>query len=334
MSLWSSPADNNCQLTTEFAEECGRWLRSGHDVWMSRLRPLPPSLTTKPFSYADGIAAGLSARRIRAKDLAHPFRGVRTAQAPMDIRSLARSFSVRMSQHQYFSHVTAAELLGLRMPEGWRPEVLHVTSVFPVRAPRAHNIIGHQSGATATILVEGMRTAEPIATWIASATLLSIDDLIVMGDGLVRRKNPLATMGQLAETVSAHSGQRGYVKLSRALPQIRTRTDSARETLLRLIVVRAGFPEPEINPEIRNGFGAVIAHGDIVFREYRTIVEYDGGQHRTDERQFEIDIERLDQLMEEGWRVIRVGKSLMGRRATLFRKISIALEAGGWQPPR
>jgi hypothetical protein len=301
---------------------------------MTRLRPLPPSLTTEPFGYAEGLGAGLSPRRMRAKDLAHPFRGVRTTQAPLNMRALARSFSVRMTQHQYFSHVTAAELLGLRMPEGWWPEALHVTSIFPVRAPRAQNIIGHQSGDAATILVEGMRTAEPIATWVACASLLSIDDLIVMGDGLVRRKKPLAKMGELAEAVSTHSGQRGYVKLSRALPQIRPRTDSARETLLRLTVVRAGFPEPEINPEIRNGSGVVIAHGDMVFREFRTIVEYDGGQHRTDERQFEIDIERLDRLMEEGWRVIRVGKSLMRQRANLFRKISLALEAGGWQRPQ
>jgi len=99
------------------------------------------------------------------------------------------------------------------------------------------------------------------------------------------------------------------------------------------MLVRAGFPEPEINGAILNSFGAVIAHGDMVYREYHTLIEYDGGQHRDDERQFNIDIDRLDELMEERWRVIRVNKSLMARRATLFGKVATALEQGGWHPP-
>jgi very-short-patch-repair endonuclease len=92
-----------------------------------------------------------------------------------------------------------------------------------------------------------------------------------------------------------------------------------------------GFPEPEVNGLIYNSYGAEIAHGDLVFREYRTILEYDGGQHRVSDRQFSIDISRLDALMEEGWRVIRVDKSLLARRATLVGKIDTALRQGGWR---
>ena len=35
--------------------------------------------------------------------------------------------------------------------------------------------------------------------------------------------------------------------------------------------------------------------------------------------------------MEEGWRVIRVNKGLMARRATLVGKVETALEQGGWR---
>jgi hypothetical protein len=42
-------------------------------------------------------------------------------------------------------------------------------------------------------------------------------------------------------------------------------------------------------------------------------------------RQYLRDIQRLDDLMEEGWRVIRVDKSLPARRATLFAKLRRAL---------
>jgi hypothetical protein len=119
--------------------------------------------------------------------------------------------------------------------------------------------------------------------------------------------------------------------LEAAHQQIRPNTDSARETLPRLFVVRAGLPEPEVNGVIVNSFGATIAHGDFVYRDYRTILEYDGGHHCGHERQFNVDVDRLDQLMEDDWRVIRVNKSLMIRTATLVGKIETALERGGWR---
>jgi very-short-patch-repair endonuclease len=104
--------------------------------------------------------------------------------------------------------------------------------------------------------------------------------------------------------------------------------------MLRLVVVRAGFPEPEVNGRILNEYGAEIAHGDLVFRRFRLILEYDGGHHRDDDRQFDIDIDRLDALMEDEWRVIRVNKNLMARRATLLGKIRRGLARGGWSASR
>jgi hypothetical protein len=159
---------------------------------------------------------------------------------------------------------------------------------------------------------------------------LSVDELAVMGDGLVSRLRPSTDLPRLASAVADTAGRRGHNRLRAALQQIRPDTDSARETLLRLLVMRSGFPEPEVNGVIVNSFGAVIAHGDLVFRPYRTILEYDGGHHREDERQFNVDIDRLDQLMEDEWRVIRVNKNLMDRRATLVGKLERALERGGW----
>jgi hypothetical protein len=177
-----------------------------------------------------------------------------------------------------------------------------------------------------------------VDTWLSLASMLSLDDLVVMGDGLVSRVGPLTDLANLERAIAAVPGRRGQRQLIAAFRAIRPNTDSARETLLRLLIVRAGFPEPEVNGAITNSFGATIAHGDLVYRDYRdyrdyrTILEYDGGDHRSDERQFHIDIDRLDQLMEEDWRVIRVNKNLMYRRSTLFGKITVALQKGGWRP--
>jgi very-short-patch-repair endonuclease len=299
---------------------------------MTRLPPLPPSLRIDPFTYADGLAAGATPRRLRGRDLATPFRGVRSPTQLTSTLALATAYAAGMSGDQYFSHLTAAQLLGLRMPQGFYLVALHVTSVHPRRAPRARRVVGHQSPGVSTVDFGGLRVSNPVDTWLDCAAFLGVDDLIVMGDGLANRKDPVATLQQLTDAVRSRAGARGHTRLILALAEMKARTDSARESMLRLILMRAGLPEPEVNGEIKNKFGVTITHSDLVFREYHTVVEYDGGQHRLDEVQFDIDIERLDAIMAEGWRVIRVGKKLMRRRAILLAKITTALTAGGWMP--
>jgi hypothetical protein len=238
-----------------------------------------------------------------------------------------------MERSQFFSHLTAAELLGLRMPEGFRPGELHVASIPPMRAPRSRGVIGHQVALLLPVeTVRGLRVSSAVDTWLSLGSTLALDDLIVMGDGLVSRIRRLTDLAGLESAIAAMPGRRGQRRLNGAIRAIRPNTDSARETMLRLLIVRAGFPEPEVNGAITNSFGATIAHGDLVYRGYRTILEYDGGDHRSDERQFNIDIDRLDQLMEEDWRVIRVNKNLMYRRATPVGKVTTALQKGGWRP--
>jgi hypothetical protein len=268
---------------------------------------------------------------MRASDLRAPFHAVRVVGGTPDVRSRAIAYATRMRPTQFFSHTTAALLHELRMPEGFSEPGVHVTSLGPVRAPRGAGIVGHRAEQANIELLDGLRVRSAVETWCQLSATLGRDDLVVMGDGLVRRKLPLATMDQLRAAVTQYSG-RGCRKLRGALALVRPKTDSARETILRLIVIRAGFPEPEVNGLIFNSYGAEIAHGDLVFRGYRTILEYEGRQHSENGRQFAIDISRLDAMMEEGWRVIRVDKALMAQRATLLGKLDRALREDGWLP--
>ncbi len=83
-----------------------------------------------------------------------------------------------------------------------------------------------------------------------------------------------------------------------------------------------------------NRYGAFMALGDLVYVRYRILIEYDGGVHREDEKQFHKDIDRLDEPMEEGWRVIRVNNSHLGvRKHALVARIRRALLDRGWTPP-
>jgi hypothetical protein len=305
---------------------------------MRKPTALPDPLQGKPFAVATAVEMGIGRGRLRGADLVIPFRGTRLSSAEVPTATLlAATYASRMPGHQVFSHWTAAVLLGLRLPEGyfWRRDGqarLDVAVRAPHRAPRRLGVRGHeiQSAVKLLTLANGLRVTSPIETWIQLANELSVDDLIVMGDGLVSRNSPRATISELAAAVERSKNRTGIARLREALFWIRARTDSARETLLRLMIVRGGLPEPAVNAVIRNRFGAPIAHGDLVYEHARVLIEYDGTGHWDNARQFAVDIRRLDEVMEEGWRVIRVDKALMAQTATLLGKIRTALEQSGW----
>jgi hypothetical protein len=240
-----------------------------------------------------------------------------------------------MPAGQVFTHLTAARLLELRMPERRLSNVLDVGGVHPDRAPKSGKVRRHEllERTTVVTLSSGMRVTSPIDTWIALATMLPIDDLVVMGDGLVCRQNPVATLEQLADAVSDALRRPGIKRLRAALALIRPRTDSARETALRLIVVRAGLPEPEVNAVIVDAEGRFVAFGDLFFRAQRVLLEYDGGGH-FEQGQFDRDIDRLDDIMALDIRVIRVNKKLMLTPERIIAKLTAALAARGPAPTR
>ena len=81
------------------------------------------------------------------------------------------------------------------------------------------------------------------------------------------------------------------------------------ETALRLLILRAGLPEPELNQELFDDRGRWIGRFDMVYRDARVIVEYDGDQHRRSTEQYEKDIRRIDRAIAAKWTVVRVRAS-------------------------
>jgi hypothetical protein len=222
---------------------------------MRRPSPLPDDLNGAPFSTSEAHRLGVSRQRTRGNSLSSPFYGVRTDHPPSSTLERAMAYSKWMAPDQFFSHFTAAELLPLRLPEGFRESQLHVSSAPPRRAPRSHGVIGHQSSLLCpTSHVNGLRVSSPIDTWLSLGSFLRIDELTIIGDGLVSRVRPATDLAGLEAALEGATGRRGIGRLAAALRLIRPNTDSARETMLRLLVIRAGFPEPEVNGTIVNSF--------------------------------------------------------------------------------
>jgi hypothetical protein len=292
--------------------------------------PLPLALG-EAFTVAAALTEGVSPSRLRARDLRRPFHGARTLATSYVVPDLAIALSPLLGPTSRFSHLTAAELHGMRLPEGRRDPVLHVTGSGMRRGIRRPGVVGHISTVDARpVRVAGLPVSAPIDAWCECAELLHLDDLVVMADGLLSRRHPVATPDELAAAARKRSGRRGAARLRVALGLARPGTDSARETMLRLLLVRAGIPDPEVNAPLRSR-GRVIAHGDLVWPAHRLVLEYDGRLHAESADQFAVDIRRLNDIADAGYRVIRVDRRLLAMRTDLLRRVRAALAAEATQ---
>lgn len=280
--------------------------------------------------------AGATEWRLRRPDLISPHHGVRSRLAAATIAERCRDYVPALRPGQAFSHETAAGLWGLPMPSGWRPGPLHVAAASG-REPRRVGVSGHRLRGATTCILRGLPVVSPIDAWVQCGEWMALDDLVAMADALMGRwsKEPRARgrpRSELEVAVVQRAGQRGVRLLREALDLARPRVRSPQETALRLLVVRAGLPEPEINADVYDDSGRWLGMSDLVWPAVRVVVEYEGDHHRVDAEQFEKDIRRRERYAEAGWRLIRVTKSdLYGHSGELTRRIAGALAGAPWR---
>ena len=78
-----------------------------------------------------------------------------------------------------------------------------------------------------------------------------------------------------------------------------------KETWLRLLVIRHGFPRPQTQIPVYDEYGALVAVLDMGWEEIKLALDYEGDHHRNPVR-FNKDIRRHDAVTELGWMDIRV----------------------------
>jgi hypothetical protein len=103
-----------------------------------------------------------------------------------------------------------------------------------------------------------------------------------------------------------YKGRRGIRRARAALSLVNGGAESPRETWLRLLLIRAGFPAPQTQIPVYDDYGQLVAVLDMGWENIKLAVEYEGDHHRTDRRQFNKDIGRLEALTDLGWIDVRV----------------------------
>lgn len=254
-----------------------------------------------------------------------PFHNVRVARPTGELEDLCLAYLYRAGEDEFFSHATAARLWGLPVPgRGGRRGPLDVAVVVPRHPPQTFGVRGHQLARADVRHVAVLPVASPADVWMHLASTLPLDDLVVLGDCLVRRREPLATLEELRTVVARGTGSRGIRTLRVALPLVRPLTDSPQETLLRLALLRGGLPEPLVGHRISDG-AVYVGTPDLAYPEDRVCLEYEGDGHRTDIATFRYDIERHERFRDAGWHVIRVTADHLRAPAGLVARVGRAL---------
>ncbi len=172
------------------------------------------------------------------------------------------------------------------------------------------------------------RITSPARTYVDMASLLHLDELVALGDVVLRRFALDPTdLQQISGSRARYPGRRLAL---RAVPFLDPGAASPRESHLRVLVWKAGLPHPEVNGRICDEHGGFLAEGDLVFRAQRVIVEYDGEVHATMAQRAK-DAARRALLRQHGWIVVEIVGEDMHYPHRVIARIRAALLQAGWQ---
>jgi hypothetical protein len=179
-----------------------------------------------------------------------------------------------------------------------------------------------------------MVLTSPVRTILDLAAQLPLIDLVVVMDAALQKKT--CTRDELV--ARAHDrGVRGINRYRRALELCDGRSESAMETLMRLLIVLSGLPAPTPQVKIYDEYETFVARTDLHAHGVRAAFEYDGGGH--DEPVVHArDVKRWRDLRAAGYEVFPYTASdLFGRPQQIVvdyqRVLGLPLDASavqGW----
>jgi very-short-patch-repair endonuclease len=112
----------------------------------------------------------------------------------------------------------------------------------------------------------------------------------------------LVTIAELRAYIARHARIKGVARLRRVVEMAEPKAESAMETRLRMLLILARLPRPEVQVSIHDDHGRFLGRPDLLYRSKRLAIEYDGGNHRD---RLVDDNRRQNRLVGAGYRLLR-----------------------------
>lgn len=168
------------------------------------------------------------------------------------------------------------------------------------------------------------------AAFIAYCARARVVDAIKVGDWLLQRGHLTTT--DLRDLALSAPWRAGADESLWIIDHLDGRSRSLMESETRAILRFAGLPRPEVNVAIDVGEDVEVI-GDLVYRQWRTVVEYEGSHHQEDRPQYSSDLDRYGLMRATAWHYVQATKERVRRPKTLVGEVYRTLLRGGYDGP-
>lgn len=279
------------------------------------------------FTTRQAIEIGISTSMLRGRRFLQIHRGVwRLATTSLSLELHVHAARLAAPGSTAVSHVTALQWWGVEVGSTL-PVHLSTTSSAQTKS----GIVLHRRvGTLSPVMLRHVPVLGPERSFVDCGTVLSLRQLVRAGDRLVRLglTTPLSL-----RTYADDRHLDGVVRAREAAALVRARVDSVRETDVRLLMVLAGLPEPQVNVDVYDDSGTWIARGDLVLPMFRIIVEHDGWHHERDAAQRQKDHLRRERIEAASWTLIVITVEDFGQPASIVARVYEALRRRGYAGP-
>lgn len=261
------------------------------------MKPLPSHLS-RAEARRRNLTVGQIDDRLQRRIWTAPLRGLYATGDTEDFDVLCRAVQEGLPDSAAYSHLTALRLAGLpitRPPNRLEIAVPRACAVDSRRGLRVHHLLPRPH-----TWLRGLRVVE--LPWAIGdvACRDGVAAALVPADAALREG--LSMPSELAAAVAAMGKRKGIVAARRVAELADGRSESPRETRLRLLLADAGLPAPEPQLVIWLA-GGLHYRADLGWPAARLLVEYDG--RLPHERRWDADTRRQNALQAAGWLLLR-----------------------------
>lgn len=272
-------------------------------------------------------------RQFSAREWWMPLRGVRLPAHARDLTHRAEALLMVAPEGAAISERSAAALYGVPLPASLELQTLHITVPPGGCHVDRPGVVSHRRHLPPEQVhhIVNVSLTSPERTWVDLGAVLTLPRLVAAGDYLLGQR--LVTARRLDEVVGTSGKQRGIRSIRQALALLDPRAESPRESEMRVLLHLAGLPPAISNRIIRDDRGRFLGRGDLVYDEWKVVVEYDGEHHLSTQQQAK-DADRRHGLALNGWFVVTVVSTDLRESQRLARKVTEALVLRGYRPAR
>ncbi len=288
------------------------------------MKPVPKELLHGPFTRAQSRAAGVTHQMLRGKRFVRIYDGVwRHRDHEMTYEDWIEAATLALPWDARVTGITRLQQLGL----DFGPR-------FPLRFVVARDlhlelelVFLHRTARMPPLDDVGVCV---VAAYVAYCSRARVIDAIKVGDWLLRHGH--LEWDQLHAFSLEQRWRAGADEALWVLGHLDGDSWSLKESEVRAVLEFAGLEAPEVNTGA-GGPADDTRIGDLVYRRWGLVVEYEGEHHQLDRRQFVKDIDRYASMRRDSVPYVQVTKEKLERPRRMVGEVYAALVALGYDGP-